>query len=236
MKGNADSLRAFVRAHYQGALAVLDPDSHPYTAVVHYACDHPGLPHFLFSDLAVHQQYLQHNPKAALLVWDAGPDLMAEGRLSLQGEVQRVHPDPALEGRLLCLLPGSDAYREMPDFHFYRFQVHKIRWIAGFGSMGWQLGEEFPLAQETRELELAEAAAVAHMNADHGSALRDYWRYFTHSEPQAPVRLLALDAEGADLAAGWMRLRIPFVHRVDSPEGWRKELVALAQRCRHTEK
>lgn len=233
MDCNASSLRSFVRAHYQGAIAVLAPDGMPYSAVVHYACDHSGVPYFLFSNLAVHQQYLHRDPRASLLIWEPGDDLMALSRLALQGEIRRVHPDPALEGRLLCLLPGADGYRDMPDFHFYRLEIQKIRWIAGFGSMGWAEGEgEFCLSGDLRPLELDEAAAVAHMNADHGENLRDYWRHFGGAEPMEHVRMLALDAEGMDLQSGSKRLRVAFPERIAEARGWRKMLVEMAQRAR----
>jgi len=233
MDDSADSLRAFLRGHYQGAIAVLDPDGTPYTAVVHYASDHAGSPHFLFSNLAVHQQYLRKDTRAAFLVWEPGADLMELPRLTLQGDIHRVHPDPALEGRLLCLMPGADGYRDMPDFHFYRFDIRRIRWIGGFGSMGWMGPEEsILLAGDLRELELAEAGAVAHMNADHADALHDYWRWATGSAAPEAVRLLALDAEGADLQSGSQRLRLPFADPVASPQGWRQTLAALARQAR----
>ncbi|MEY2341055.1 HugZ family protein [Acidithiobacillus sp. IBUN Pt1247-S3] len=231
MDASAGSLRGFLRGHYQGAIAVLAPDGSPYTAVVHYACDHYGVPYFLFSNLAVHQQYLHKDPRASFLLWEPGDDLMELPRMALQGEIHRVHPDPALEGRLLCLLPGADGYRDMPDFHFYRLDVKRIRWIAGFGSMGWA-EEVIRMPGDLRELELAEAGAVAHMNADHGENLRDYWRHFGGEKADAPVRMLALDAEGADLQAGSKRLRLPFSAPVQEPKGWRQVLVDMARQAR----
>lgn len=231
MDAGSQSLRNFLRSHYQGAIAVLAPDGSPYTAVVHYACDHYGSPHFLFSNLAVHQQYLHKDPRASFLVWEPGDDLMELPRMAVQGEIHRVHPDPALEGRLLCLLPGADGYRDMPDFHFYRLDIQRIRWIAGFGSMGWQ-EEDIRLADDLRELELAEAGAVAHMNTDHRENLRDYWRHFGGAEAAEPVRLLALDAEGGDLQAGSQRLRLSFPQRAQGPQDWRRLLVEMTQQAR----
>jgi len=233
MDGSSQSIRRFLRAHYQGAVATLSAeDGLPYASVVHYACDHQGRPWFLFSDLAVHSHDLSQDTRASLLVWDAGPDLMAHPRATFLGRICRADPDPALEGRLMTLLPGADSYLDMPDFRFYRLECARVRWIGGFGSMGWLHGEGDFLLPIPRELELQEAAAVAHMNADHGDALADYWRMATGHAVTAPVRLLALDAEGMDLACGADRLRLDFPVLVETPMQWREQLVAMARRAR----
>ena len=231
MDGSSISLRRFLRSHYQGAVSTVDGDGTPYASVVHFACDQRGSPWFLFSDLAVHSRHLRQDPRASLLVWDSGPDLMECSRAAFMGEIRREEPDPALEGRLMCLLPSADVYLDMPDFHFYRLEIRRIRWIGGFGEMGWITGEESVLLEEApRDLALGEAAAVAHMNADHPEALRHYWHLFSGEDPGEGVQLLALDSEGGTLACGNRRLRFDFPSVVQDPRGWRETLAALAHR------
>ena len=233
MDGSGQSIRRFLRAHYRGAVATLSAgDGVPYASVVHYACDQQGRPWFLFSDLAVHSHDLAADQRASLLVWEDGPDLMALPRATFLGRIARADPDPALEGRLMTLLPGAESYLDMPDFRFYRLECARVRWIGGFGSMGWLQSETDFLLPVARELELQEAAAVAHMNADHGDALADYWRMASGQTAAAPVRLLALDAEGMDLGCESERLRLDFPSPVATPMQWREQLVAMARQAR----
>ncbi len=232
MDGSSSSIRRFLRSHYQATVSTLGEGGTPYASVVHYACDQQGSPWFLFSDLAVHSRYLRQDPRASLLVWDSGPDLMECSRAAFMGEIRREEPDPALEGRLMCLLPSAEVYLDMPDFHFYRLEIRRIRWIGGFGEMGWITAEGSVLLEDNpRDLALEEAAAVAHMNADHVEALRHYWQLFSGEDPGEGVRLLALDSEGGDLEWENRRLRFDFPEPVKNPRGWRETLATLAHRA-----
>ena len=38
---------------------------------------------------------------------------------------------------------SARGYIHFPDFHFYRLHVERVRYIAGFGQMGWIKGEAY---------------------------------------------------------------------------------------------
>jgi hypothetical protein len=37
----------------------------------------------------------------------------------------------------LAAHPGASAFIDFPDFAFYRLRADRVRYIAGFGRMGW---------------------------------------------------------------------------------------------------
>ena len=42
--------------------------------------------------------------------------------------------------------PNARQYVNFPDFQFYRLEVEKARYIAGFGRMGWITGDRYRAA------------------------------------------------------------------------------------------
>ncbi len=229
MKDAAQRARHLLRSHYQGALATLDAEGMPFASALHYACDHQGSPWFLLSHLAEHTRRLLADPRASLLVWQPGQDLLAAARMTLLGRVVAAEPDDALRARLLRLLPGATRYLALPGFHFYTLQVERVRLIAGFGEMGWVDGDAhvFPVQGD---LSVAEAGVVAHMNADHREAVAAYCRRLGGLPgEEAAAEMLACDPEGMDLDCAGQRLRVDFPAPVQDVKALREALVAMAR-------
>jgi hypothetical protein len=131
----ADRERAqeLVRTGKFGALSTLGKGGHPFGSLVAYATTAPIL---LISDLAEHTQNLRADPRAALLVVATGPEPLAQGRVTLMGRCT-----PAVraevEADYLAAHPSASAYLALGDFGFWRLAVESVRYVGGFGKMGW---------------------------------------------------------------------------------------------------
>ena len=64
-------------------------------------------------------------------------DALAQSRVTLIGRVVPVEDRNSVVDLYLEHHPNAQQYIAFPDFHFYRLQVEKVRFIAGFGRMGW---------------------------------------------------------------------------------------------------
>src|SRR5690606_30944921 len=116
-----------------------------------------------------HTQNLLADPRASLLVtqpgWNEEP--LAGSRVTLVGDVTRV-PEADIEAvRDDYLARQEDAkhWVGFGDFAFYRMDVRKLYFVAGFGAMGWVDAAEYAAA-EPDPLAPSARAILDHMNAD----------------------------------------------------------------------
>ena len=132
------SVKSLVSSQKHGVLAVTDRQtSVPYGSLVNYACDHTGLPIFLFSALARHTQALSVNPAASLLVNELPPngDVLTGLRASIMGQCVTLGQNQAAKEAYLALHPYAAGYAEFGDFSFWRLEPTLIHTIAGFGQI-----------------------------------------------------------------------------------------------------
>jgi putative heme iron utilization protein len=136
----AQAARALVAANSQGALATLrSEDGYPYVSVVDYLPLDNGDIVMLLSRLAEHQKYLSADPRVSLLVAPGlgKADMLAEARVTLLGDVAVIETNDQLRQAYLSRHPQAEQYIDFADFLFYRLHVRQVRYIAGFGRMGW---------------------------------------------------------------------------------------------------
>ena len=231
----AEDARLIVRSHAVGALSTLSQSlpGFPFGSVATYVLDHQAAPVFLLSDLAQHSHNIQHDAKSSLLVLESGAEagVLARGRVTLVGETHCFEPDEQLRERYLRYFPDTAAFMQTHDFRFYRMDVSRVRFIGGFGRIHWIEGTVYR-APVAHGLDIAEAEAVAHMNADHQQALQDYCRFHHGIEAQGEVSLLGIDAQGFDLLCAERRLRIQFPGIIQSAGELRSVLVGMAKTAR----
>ena len=113
---------------------------YPFGSLVAVATDARGFPLLLLSTLAEHTKNLVASPRASLLFADhAAEDPLANARVTLLGEVKRVHDDDLafVRDTYLAAHPEATTYVGFKDFAFYRLEVSEVRMVAGFGRMGW---------------------------------------------------------------------------------------------------
>lgn len=161
-----------------------EPEGFPYPTMLPYAPDSRHRPVILVSGLAEHTRNLQTDPRAGFLVVDtASADVLAGERVTLIGRFAIVEPSPELVRRYLRYHPEAERYLALGDFSFRVMDIEKLRYIGGFGAMGWLKGAELdsldPLSDDD------ESALIEDFNDDAARA--------------AGLELLGIDRYGADV-------------------------------------
>lgn len=209
----------------------------PFGSVAPFVCNQQAEPIILISAIAEHTKNILENPKVSLLVFSGADDLQANARLTVMGEA--IHcdkQDEDLRARYLRYLPQAAGYFDMHDFHFYRVQIEQVRYIAGFGRMGWFEGTSLNEGLAESMLATQEGGIVAHMNDDHKDSLLQYCQH-VHGVTADHAEMVGLDADGFDVkfhqgeeTEGLLRFKFeqPVLNAMDA----RKALVALSQACK----
>lgn len=198
-----------------GALAThtREPLGYPYPTALPFAPDARHRPVILVSRLAEHARNLEVDARAGFLVVDAPPneDVLNGERLTLLGRFTPGGLEPSLVRRYLRYHPDAERYLALGDFSFRVLEIERMRYIGGFGAMGWLDAEELdPLEPLTDEDE---------------TALIEYFDRRV-SRP-AQVRLAGIDRYGADLKVDGQRRRCAF----DSAKTDISELEQALARC-----
>lgn len=208
---------------------------YPFGSLVPYALSARGEPLMFISALAEHTRNLVDNPRCCLTVLaeqHTRGDRQAHGRLTLLGHAGRVdgdaHEDAA--ARLRARHQGAEMALKLPDFALYSLALDHVRWVAGFGQMGWLGAHEF--IQDPSLKEIA-GPILLHMNADHQEALRDLLLGRAGVEAHNPV-LVGVDAWGMDIREqeGGTLHRIEFHECVHDAHGVRRAILDVLKDVR----
>ncbi|MCP5424544.1 MAG: DUF2470 domain-containing protein [Gammaproteobacteria bacterium] len=234
----SEAARTLVATQAHGVLSTLrSDDGYPYGSVVDYLPLINGNIVLLLSDLAEHRKYLSRDPRASLLIAPGmdGVDQLAENRLTLLGQATPVDDRLRYRADYLVKHPQASQYIDFSDFNFFCLQVERVRFIAGFGRMGWLEATDYAQAAPD-PLSAIAASALAHMNADHGQNLCDYARAFADRDWASECRMTSVDRFGFNmLCAGdgrRERIRIGFASALTDASQLRPTLVAMAQQAR----
>jgi putative heme iron utilization protein len=181
-----------------GALAThaREPLGYPYPTALPFAPDARHRPVVLVSRLAEHARNLEADPRAGFLIVDAPPndDVLSGERLTLLGRFVPGGLEPSLVRRYLRYHPDAERYLALGDFSFRVLEIERMRYIGGFGAMGWLDAEDLdPLDPMTDEDE---------------TALIEY--FDRHVSRPGRVRLAGVDRYGADLQVDGRRRRCVF--------------------------
>jgi heme iron utilization protein len=107
-------------------------EGHPFGSLVAFARAGDGSMLLHLSDLAVHSQCLRTDARCSLMVSDpATASPQTSWRLTFVGTASI---DDAQWPQFSQRHPEAT---QLGGFHVWRVKVQKIRYIAGFGSMGW---------------------------------------------------------------------------------------------------
>lgn len=241
----AERARTLVDSHVDGVLSTvaLDPAGTPFGSIVTYALADDGAPLILMSTLAEHQRNLVADPRCSLLVAADGDGAgrLAVARATLLGrcvEVADADQEAATE-RYLEVHPQA-FWARFPDFAVHRLEVEAIRYVRGFGEMGWVTPADYATA-EADPVTPHEAGIVEHVNDDHADALRTMTAAFLDVEGEVTdvtmldcdrygfeVRIDLAPADGADrpgLAFG----RFGFDEVLQAPAETRHAMVRLVR-------
>lgn len=220
--------RRLLRRAPIGTLATLNRDGGtPYASLANIATDQAGAPVIMVSTLAWHTRNLMADGRASLLAAElpAAGDALTGARVTIMGRFVR-DDDPALRRRYLARHPAAAGYAGFGDFAFWRLLPERVHAVAGFGRIETMAADELLLCNS--EMPALEESAVQHMNDDHAAAVRRLAQ--AHGgDANAPWRMMAVDGDGADLAAGNLTIRIEFPEPVSDATTLRSVLASLAQ-------
>ncbi len=215
-----------------GALATAGPqDGWPAASRVALATLIDGAPVFLASSLSAHSAALDADPRCSLLVGEPGKgDPLAHPRLTVFGRAERLPREADADARRRYLARHAKAalYADFADFSFWRLDMARADFNGGFGKAYALAAHDLQPRVEWGRLAESEAAAVAHMNADHPDSVRHYARLCGGAEGE--WTLTAVDPEGADLVSGDEVRRLEFATPAADAGALRAALVALARR------
>ena len=185
---------------HQAAIGTLatharQPQGFPYPTVLPFAPDSHHRPTILVSRLAEHTRNLHSDPRAGFLIVHAPDgDVLNGQRFTLVGTFEHVEPTPPVTQRYLRYHPDAERYLVLGDFSFWVMSVERMRYIGGFGAMGWLTQEELdPLVP---------------VSFDEENALIEFFE--RHPRRPAQVQLMGIDRYGADLSISGVRSRVMF--------------------------
>lgn len=171
------------------------PEGFPYPTVLPFAPDSLHRPTILVSRLAEHTHNLHADPRAGFLVVDAPDgDVLSGQRVTLLGTFEPIDPTPEVVQRYLRYHPDAERYLVLGDFTFWAMRLERLRYIGGFGAMGWLHGTELDPLPPLGPNE--ENAFIEEFSRNCGSV--------------GGFQLLGIDRYGADLKLAGVRNRFTF--------------------------
>lgn len=223
-------------------------DGFPFGSVVPFATTADGRPLVLLAQMAAHTANLRKDRRAALFVrqGDVEGDPQSGWRLTVLGTFERlVGPGEAVfdgdvettpdvleevEARYLERVPDAVGYAETHSFSYWRMEsVVKARYIAGFGRICWIDG---PRLLREPDLGGDGAAAVAHMNEDHGSTLLEMCAGLYGFTPSS-AQMVAVDRTGFRVRTTGPDRLVQFSFGRDTgPDDLRLAVIAVLRRAR----
>jgi heme iron utilization protein len=225
--------KKLLREGRSGALATLMAGvGDPYCSLVNVATESSGAPLLLLSSLALHTKNILADKRISLMLDERKEGDPLEGaRVMLMGTAAATN-DPAARTSYLRRHPEAEMFANFADFSFYRMAISRAHLVAGFGRIvDLSALDILTDISDARALIEAEAAAIAHMNADHAEACRLYATKLLGA-PDGDWACVGIDPEGLELQRGRTALRLFFPLRITAPDPLRAVLKQLAEQAR----
>lgn len=219
--------RCLFRAAAASTLAT-QGDGQPFASLVTHAMAPDGALLLWLSTLSQHTRQLAREPRCALMAQGqpTGPNPQTAPRATITGLAEQIE-DPALKARWLARHPYAALYAGFGDFGLWRVVPQSGLLVGGFAA-AYRLRQAdlAPDAAAVAALAAAEADIIAHVNADHPETLA------LLAGSDAGWRMVALDCDGFDMAAGDLLQRHAFTSPVADADGVRRALILAARAAR----
>ena len=219
--------RELVLQHGFGVLSTISIEApgYPFGSVTPYCVDDQCRPVIYISLIAQHTKNIIADSRLSLTVLEnngGSDDVQAQGRVTCIANGQPMGDgETHARERYFRYFPSARQYDQTHDFAFFRLELVRVRFIAGFGQIYWVEPGEFMTKNPFSAVQ--ESQIIQHMNNDHRDALRHYCG--GHSAEMAGI-----DAEGFDVLKSGKKLRFTFETPIRNMEEARQALVALANR------
>ncbi len=223
--------RALLLRNYQGILSTnsLEMDGYPFGSVVPYCLDQTGTPIILISQIAQHTKNILADPKVSLITIEQGvDDVQIGGRLTWIADVKTLQDEEseAAADRYYQYFPQSRNFHKVHDFDFYRLELVRARYIAGFGKIHWIEPEKILLAN-TFSVD-QEQEMIEHMNSDHVEAMKIYCSTAKIEIGEKDPQIAGIDSEGFHLRVNEKIVRFNFSEPANTQTEIRTRFVAMA--------
>lgn len=234
----AEEARTIAAATNAATLASLTSTGDPWASFVTYGLL-DGAPVLCVSHLAEHGRNLVADPRASLSVVAPGADAdpLASPRITLAGVVEQPSGEELSAARAahLAAVPAAKYYIDYSDFTVWVLRVHRVRWVGGYGRMDSATAADYAAAQPDPVSPHA-AAAVEHLDADHGAALAETARALGGYPDAESAVCTGIDRYGLELKVGTPRgpayTRVGFGRALNSVDELRPAVVDLVHRAR----
>jgi putative heme iron utilization protein len=140
--------RNFATLHHSAVLSTLDATGAPFGSVVNYVLSPAG------HDLSPTRNLLR-DPRASLLIAEFFSHDDPQAGASVLGRFEQARLDNSIADNSVALEQlRAHSLRRFPeafllgDFQFFQMVPERVRWIGGFGKIGWGQGAEFLAASE----------------------------------------------------------------------------------------
>jgi heme iron utilization protein len=236
----AFAARRLVRAAAAATLAT-QQDGQPFASLVTPAAAPDLSPLLWLSSLSEHTRHLRAEPRCALLFQGppAGANPQTAPRVTLTGIAEPVLEAEVapLKARWLARHPYAALYAEFDDFALWRVRIGGALLVGGFAQARRIRATELaPDPDAVAAIAAAEAGIIGHVNADHPDAVVAIARGLLAGSAAGPEadawRMVAVDVDGADLAAGDLVLRLHFAAPVRHPDEVRSALIEATREAR----
>lgn len=238
---SGSSVRHFLTLQRHGILSTHSASNpgYPFGSITPYLLDEDGSFIIYISLIAEHYKNLTANSHAAVTVADplGYEDPQAYPRATVLLDFSPVAPESqsAVAERFAERFPHAIQHELAHNFLFMRGHVARIRWIAGFGAMGWIAGDEFR-AQPVDAIVTHGFDILQHMNHDHRDALVELVKSKTGVTPNATQVLMTdISATQCSITVNGdnaQRIICRFPSAVATPEQARTAIIALLQHVR----
>lgn len=241
-KNYAEDARRFVALQRCGVLvtkSVTNPEF-PFASIVPYDVDSRGQIVIYISLIAEHYRNIVADSASTLFIadWLGVENAQAHARATIFVRWVLVPAEDcsavsaAYEGRF----PESVDHSIAHNFVFYRAAPERIRWIGGFGDIGWVSKEAYQSA-ELDSLAYGAMDIIAHMNEDHGDALCDLAQ--AHAGGGIAVKAASMvDLDSAGFSIRYVirhqvhTLRLEFPQTCATPEEVRGAMIRMLREVR----
>lgn len=223
--------RALLLKNYQGILSTnsVEMEGYPFGSVVPYCLDRTGSPIVLISQIAQHTKNIMVDPKVSLITIEQGAnDVQIGGRLTWIADVVSLQDEEsdAAADRYYKYFPQSRGFHKVHDFDFYRLELVRARYIAGFGKIHWISSDKILLANVFSAEQ--EQEMIEHMNQDHVAAMKIYCATANVEIEDVEPQIVGIDQEGFHLRLGEKIIRFNFSQPASTQVEIRARLAAMA--------
>lgn len=210
-------------------------EGYPFGSFMTYITDKDRSIIIYASNLAEHTTNIKSNSKSCMTIFSIDPKVNKQDnpRVSLIGDFKLIETDKEkLKSKFKKLIPDSEIYLDLPDFNFYKMSIESVRWIGGFGKIGWLESEEWK--ENTPEWIQAEDEIISHMNKDHSKSITSTLSA-QHNVIDKDAKIVYLNIDGCYVESQNKIYFLNFKRPCFTVEEIRKEFVVQARENREFE-